>query len=78
MSPDLDGRQLISITGSSNLKAHRKYNAIIAAKNDFGDSNSTGEIPFSKPVCNLHTGCTHLIAREPWYSNHVLKSVQVA
>ena len=58
VSPDSDGKVLICITGSSSLKAHRKYNAIIAAKNDFGDSNSTGEIPFSKPICNSLTGCT--------------------
>ena len=58
VSPDSDGRVLISITRSSSLKAHRKYNTIIAARNDFGYSNSTGEIPFSKPVHNLLTGCT--------------------
>ena len=55
VSPDSDGRQLIS---TSSLKAYRKYNAIVAAKNDFGDSNSTGEISFSKSVYILHTGCT--------------------
>ena len=60
VSPDSDGRVLISITGSSSLKAHRKYNAIITAKNDFGDSNSTGEIPFSKTV--IHLQDAHLIA----------------
>ena len=53
--PNSDGRQLISI---SSLKAYRKYNAIVAAKNVLGDSNSTGEIPFSKSVYKLHTGCT--------------------
>ena len=58
VSPDSDGRVLISITDSSSLKAHRKYNAIIAAKNDFGESNSAGEILFSKLVCNSLTGCT--------------------
>ena len=54
VSPDSDGRMIISIPGSSSLKlkAYRKYNATIAVKNDFGESNSTGEIPFSKPVCN--------------------------
>ena len=35
---------------SSSLKAYRKYMAWIVSKNDFGESNSTGEIPFSKSV----------------------------
>ena len=38
------------ISGRSSLKSHRKYNAMIVAKNDFGEDNSTGKIPFSKSV----------------------------
>ena len=56
VTPDSDGRVFIQLntstpmcTYSSNiLKAYRKYNATIAAKNYFGKSNSTGEILFSK------------------------------
>ena len=51
VTPDSDGRVFLSITDRSSLKAYRKYNATITAKNKFGESNSTGEIPFSKPVC---------------------------
>ena len=55
---DSNGRALIQlnrntptcISGSSSLKSYRKYNAMIVAKNDFGEDNSTGEIPLSKPV----------------------------
>ena len=35
---------------SSSLQAYRKYIATIVAKNDFGESNSTGKIPFSKSL----------------------------
>ena len=38
---------------SSRLKAFRDYTAWIVAKNDFGESTSTGEIPFSKFVCEV-------------------------
>ena len=51
VTPDLDGRVFLSITDTNCFKAYRKYNAIITAKNKFGESNSTGEIQFSKPVC---------------------------
>ena len=50
VTPDSDGRVFVSITDRSSLEAYRKYNTMIAAKNSFGESNSTGEIPFSKPV----------------------------
>ena len=50
VTPDSDGRMLISISDINGLKAYRKYNAIIVAKNDFGESNSTRELPFSKCV----------------------------
>ena len=52
VSPDSDGRVFVSIS----FKAYRKYNATITAKNDFGESNSTGAIPFSKPVSNSLKG----------------------
>ena len=48
---DSDGRVFLSITDRNCFKAYRKYNAAITAKNNFGESNSKGEIPFSKPVC---------------------------
>ena len=51
VTPHSDGRVSVSVTDRSSLKAYRKYNTIITVKNDFGESNSTGEIPFSKPVC---------------------------
>ena len=35
---------------SSSLKPNRKYIATIVAKNNFGESNSTGKIPFSKSL----------------------------
>ena len=61
MSPGSDGRVFIQLNTSTptcthtnnSLKAYRKYNATIAAKNNFGESNSTGEILFSKSVCTL-------------------------
>ena len=42
------GRVSVIITDRSGLKSYRKYNATITARNDFGESNSTGEILFSK------------------------------
>ena len=53
---DSDGRVFVSITDRSSIKAYRKYNATIAAKNDFGKGNSTGDITFSKFVskCLMH------------------------
>ena len=45
---------------SSSLKAYRKYIAWIVSKNDFGESNSTGEIPFSKSV-GINTIQEHLV-----------------
>ena len=50
VNPDLDERVFVSITDRSSLKAYRKYNATITAKNDFGEGNSTGEITFSEFV----------------------------
>ena len=50
VTPDSNGSVSKSISDSNSLKAYRKYNAIIVAKNDFGESYSTKEIPFSKPV----------------------------
>ena len=58
MTPDSNGRVLIQLntstptcsSDSSSLKAYRKYNATIVAKNDLGESNSTREISFSKSV----------------------------
>lgn len=49
---DVDGRLTVIITDRSSLKSYLKYNATITARNDFGESNSTGEILFSKPVSN--------------------------
>ena len=48
--PDSDGRVSVSIADRSSFKTYRKYNAIITAKNDFGEGNSTGEITFSEFV----------------------------
>ena len=50
MTPDSDGRVFVSITDWSSFKAYRKYIATITAKNNFGEGNSTGQIPFSKLV----------------------------
>ena len=52
VTPDSDGRVFVSITDWSSFKAYRKYNATITAKNNFGEGNSTGQIPFSKLVSN--------------------------
>ena len=59
VTPDSDGRVFIqldarpaSTLNSSRLVPYRNYTAWIVAKNDFGKSNSTGKIPFSKFVCN--------------------------
>ena len=54
--PDSDGRVFIQLNASTptctyssnSIKAYRRYNATIAAKNGFGERNSTGEILFSK------------------------------
>ena len=48
--PDSDGIIFITISDSNILKRYRKYIAMITAKNDFGESNSTGGISFSKLV----------------------------
>ena len=56
VTPDLDGMVFIQLNASTptctysshSLKAYRKYNATIAAKNCFGENNSTGKILFSK------------------------------
>ena len=62
VTPDSDGRMFIeldarptSILNSSGLMAYRNYTAWIIAKNDFGKSNSTGKIPFSKFVCTTRS-----------------------
>ena len=56
--PDSDGRVLIQLNtstptytpGSCSLGPRRSYRAIIAAKNQAGQTNSTGNICFCKPV----------------------------
>ena len=50
VTPDSDGRVFVSITDWNSFKAYRKYNATITAKNNFGEGNSIGQIPFSKFV----------------------------
>ena len=39
--------------GSCRLEPHRRYKAIIAAKNQAGGANSTGDICFCKPVLEV-------------------------
>ena len=56
-SPDSDGKVFIQLDTRStcttpNRMAYRNYTAWIVAKNAFGESNSTGDILFSKFVCN--------------------------
>ena len=59
VTPDSDGMVFIQLDAStrapnsSNLTAYRDYTAWIVTKNDFEESKSTGEIPFSKLVCEL-------------------------
>ena len=54
VTPDSDGRVLIQLNASTptctpdGLKPHRRYKAILTAKNHFGEANSTGDIMFSK------------------------------
>ena len=50
VTPGSDGRVSISITDLNSFKAYRKYSATITAKNNVGEGNSTGQIPFSKLV----------------------------
>ena len=59
MTPDSDGTVFLQLDTSNvstcapdsdRLMPYRNYTATIAAKNDFGESNSTGEILFSKLV----------------------------
>ena len=55
---DSDRRVLIQVNKSTptftpdscSLEPHRRYRAIIAAKNHAGENNSTGNICFCKPV----------------------------
>ena len=64
MTPDSHGRVFIQLNtsiptstpGSSSLKPHRRYKAIITGKNQAGERNSTGDIHFSKPnfMKNMH------------------------
>ena len=56
-TPDSDGKVFIQLNAmscrkhySSRLEPHRKYRTIITAKNEAGESNSTGDIHFSKRV----------------------------
>ena len=49
--PDSNGTVFINVSNSNILEPYRKYNAMITAKNDFGESESTGEISFSKSPC---------------------------
>ena len=53
MTPDSDGRVFIQLNtcthDNSGLKPHRRYKAVITGKNQAGESNSTGDIHFSKP-----------------------------
>ena len=57
-TPDSDGKVFIQLNAmscrrhGSRLEPHRKYRTIITAKNEAGESNSTGDIHFSKPVCS--------------------------
>lgn len=56
---DSDGRMFIQLntstptctTDTSGLESHRRYKVIFTAKNEAGESNSTGDIWFSKPAC---------------------------
>ena len=56
---DSDGRMFIQLnrstptctTDTSGLESHRRYKVIFTAKNEAGESNSTGDIWFSKLVC---------------------------
>ena len=56
VTPGLNGNVFIQLNPSTptcthtsnSLKAYRKYNATITAKNGCGGNNSTGEILFSK------------------------------
>lgn len=53
---DSDGRVVIQLntstptceSGRSSLEPHRRYKAVISAENEAGQSNSTGDIRFSK------------------------------
>ena len=45
-------------TDSSSLESHRRYKVIFTAKNEVGESNSTGDIRFSKPLYSLCIICT--------------------
>ena len=47
-----NGTVLISISDSDIFGPYRKYNATITSRNEFGESKSTEEISFSKPVHN--------------------------
>ena len=55
MTPDSDGRVFIHLNTSSGLKPHHRYKAVITGKNQVGESNSTGDIHFSKPSFILNT-----------------------
>ena len=55
---DPDGKMFIQLNAStptcssdsSSLESHRRYKVILTAKNEVGESNSTGDIWFSKPL----------------------------
>ena len=57
VTPGSDGRVFIQLNastptchGSSSLEPHRRYKAVITAKNRAGGTISTGDIQFSKSV----------------------------
>ena len=68
VTPDSDGRVFIQLNsntptctpGRSSLKPHRRYNITITAKNEDGETNSTGYIPFSKPSFILNATSMHI------------------
>ena len=68
MMPDSDGRVFIQLntsnstspSGSCSLASHRRYKAIITARNKAGGTNSTRNIHFSKSVCVLLISSTAL------------------
>ena len=68
VTPNSDGRVFIQLNtsiptcspGNSSLVPHRRYKATITAKNIAGETNSTGDIHFSKFVCVLFISSTAL------------------
>ena len=68
VTPNSDGKVFIQLNTSTptcssdshSLPSHRRYKAIITAKNRAGGTNSTGNIHFSKSVCVLLISSTAL------------------